>query len=184
MDHVGHRVPPLSRYNIEDRANSIRRIFGLENTFYFDIVQFLEWIFPKIISDFVLIPVGNNELDRDFARAYPDNNLILVREEVYVNACNKKGRDRLILAHEFSHCMLHKGISPAYANSSTGVLKPYESSEWQATVMAAQLLASTYLVKNLSVRQIMSRFGVSESAAQTQLNVANDNRHVLSCHLA
>ena len=176
MEHVGYRVPPLSRKEIEIRTNNIRRVFGFENIYYFDIVQFLEWVLPKIIHDFELIPVSNDELDSDFARSYPDQNLIYVREEVYINAYERKGRDRLILAHEFSHCFLHKGISPDYAKNHTGILKKYESSEWQATVMAAQLLAPTYLVKNLSIGQIMSKCGISESAAQTQLNVANDKK--------
>ena len=186
MEHKGYRVPPLSRKEIEIRTNNIRRILGFENVLYFDIVQFLEWDVPKIIHGFELIPVGNDELDSDFARAYPDQNLIYVREEVYVNAYERKGRDRLILAHEFSHCFLHKGISPDYAKNYPGILKKYESSEWQATVMAAQLLAPTYLVKYLSVGQIMNMCGISESAAQTQLSVANDNKlqHAISRNLA
>ena len=173
MDHVGYRVPPLSRKEIEDRANSIRLLLGLEKTFYFDVVRFLDLSIPKFIPSFELIPVGNDELGSDFARAYPDQNLIIVREEVYVNAYNKKGRDRLILAHEFSHWLLHKGIPPAYAKNYRGTLEKYEDSEWQATVMGAQLLAPTYLIKNLSVNQIVSEFGVSELAAKTQLEVAN-----------
>ncbi|MCL1874906.1 MAG: ImmA/IrrE family metallo-endopeptidase [Synergistaceae bacterium] len=173
MGYVGYRVPPLSRKKIEDQANSIRLLFGLENTLYFDIVRFLELSLPKIISDFLLIPVGNDDLGSDFARAYPDKNLIYVRDEVYVNAYNKKGRDRLILAHEFSHWLLHKGISLAYTKNYSGTLKKYEDSEWQADVLGAQLLAPTYLIKDLSVNQIMKECGVSESAAKTQLNVAN-----------
>lgn len=170
---TGFRVPPLSRKDIQDRAYTIRRMLGLGKTFYFDITHFLEWVLPEINEKFCLRIVGDDELGSDFARAYPDKDLILARESVYRNACNGMGRDRLVLAHEAGHVFLHRGIPPAYAKSGDGSLKAYEDSEWQATVFGAELLASVYLIRNWTVKQVVERCGISLEAAKKQLQHAN-----------
>lgn len=175
MGTIGFRVPPLSRKDIEKRARSIRKMLGLEQEPYFNIVHLLEWVLPlpEINEDFSFLPVGDDELGSNFALAYPDKDLILARESVYRNACNGMGRDRLVLAHETGHLFLHKGISPVYAKNNVDDLKPYESSEWQATVFGAELLAPCYLIRNWTAQQVAERCKISFDAAKMQLKYAS-----------
>lgn len=38
----------------------------------------------------------------------PSENRIRIREDVYERACNGYGRDRLTMAHELGHLLLHR----------------------------------------------------------------------------
>lgn len=41
-------VEPMSRDKIRQLAKKFRKIFGLEETLRFPIVQFIEWILPEL----------------------------------------------------------------------------------------------------------------------------------------
>ena len=50
-------VEPMSRDKIRQLAKKFRKIFGLEETLRFPIVQFIEWILPELGLDFEVVPV-------------------------------------------------------------------------------------------------------------------------------
>ena len=100
---------------------------------------------------------------------FPSKNLIRIREDIYLRACNGEGRDRLTIAHEIGHLFLHDNDSIALCRLEPGEsIKPYEDPEWQADCFGGELLASSYLIKNLSVETIMNSCGVTKNAATVQ----------------
>lgn len=173
MKSQGYHVHPLSRKEIQCRADMVRSLVGLNQRPYFDIVSFLENIVPVLDPEFHIKIVDDMELGENHAIAFPDRNLIVIKNGVYIGAINGSGRDRLTLAHEFGHIILHANVPIAYAQNRSGrKLRLYEDSEWQANVFAGQLLAPTYLIQSYNVQEIMNIFKVSHAAAETQLKVA------------
>ena len=60
---------------------------------------------------------------------------------------------------------------------SPGSIRPFESAEWQAKVFAAELLIpADYIRGDESADVIAEEYGVSEIAAETQLDVLRKER--------
>ena len=101
---------------------------------------------------------------------YPSKNLIRIREDVYLNAINGSGRDRLTIAHEIGHLLLHDDDNIALCRLEPNEkLKAYEDPEWQANAFGGELLAPSYLIKGLTNAKVQEKCGVSEDAANVQL---------------
>lgn len=60
----------------------------------------------------------------------PSENRIRIREDVYERACNGYGRDRLTMAHELGHLLLHRVETITLARED-GDISPYKDPEWQ-----------------------------------------------------
>jgi len=78
----------------------------------------------------------------------PSENRIRIREDVYERACNGYGRDRLTMAHELGHLLLHRVEMITLARED-GDIPPYKDPEWQA-------------------KDIASHYGITEKAASIQ----------------
>lgn len=168
MSGFTHKVPPLSRLKIRDIAKELRIILGIDGS-YFPIMEVVEFILPKLISDYELQIIDAQEMGVNHGLTFPNSNIIQLREDVYLGAVLGKPRDRLTVAHELGHLFLHKDIPVGFARVSRETIKPYESSEWQANCFAGELLVSESHVKNGdSVYDLMERFGVSHEAATKQ----------------
>lgn len=166
-----YKAAGVSRKNIRNLVRHIRRLTGLESDLYFPIVQFLELVLPALVPGFVLEIVPVNEMGNKHGETYPSKNLIRIREDVYLGALAGYGRDRLTVAHEIGHLLLHDDDSIALCRLAPDEkLKAYEDPEWQANAFGGELLASSYLIDGLSVREVSERCGVTEAAAQVQLN--------------
>lgn len=112
---------------------------------------FLENILPILIPDFQLEIVPREEMGNKHGETYPSKNLIRIREDVYMNAVEGNGRDRLTIAHEIGHLLLHDDDSIALCRLEPNEkLKPYEDPEWQADAFGGELLASSYLIRGLT----------------------------------
>lgn len=100
---------------------------------------------------------------------YPDQKVMLIANSVYEGAVDGVGKDRMTIAHEIGHLLLHQAVSFAkqYENDP---IKTYENSEWQADVFAGELLAPIRLIGGKGLLEIAEDFGVSPSAANAQLN--------------
>ena len=160
-------VPPLSRKTIRREADAIRESIGWTKP-YFPIVGYLEHVLPRLLDDFALDVMEIPDLGADHARTYPSERLIQVRLDVYEGACRGKGRDRLTLAHELGHLVLHQRIALTRSVRDDSI-PAYSSSEWQASCFGGELLMPADHVRSCgSVREIATTCVVSVDAATTQ----------------
>lgn len=165
-----YKAQPLSRNDIRTIVRELKALTHTEGIMYFPIVTFLENILPLLIPSFQLEIVPQAEMGNKHGETYPSKNLIRIREDVYLNAVNGSGRDRLTLAHEIGHLLLHEDDSVALCRLAPNEhLKAYEDPEWQADAFGGELLASSYLIRGLSLEQVQRQCGVSEAAAKVQL---------------
>lgn len=101
---------------------------------------------------------------------FPSKNLMRIREDIYLRAVDGEGRDRFTIAHEVGHLFMHEDDSVALCRLAPGQqLKPFENPEWQADAFGGELLASSYLIKGMTPRDVKYKCGVSFSAAKVQL---------------
>lgn len=161
---------PLSRRDIRQFAYSIRSSMQLADEPYFPIVQFLEFVLPKIYPGFSYEIASKEEMGNLHGLTRPKENLILIREDVYEGACMGNGRDRFTLAHELAHFLIHTPDNVSFARSSGEKIPAYRDPEWQANTFAAELLIPAHLMRDRSIEQIASECGVSISAARVQKN--------------
>lgn len=159
---------PNSRNKIREITNVIRSAFGLMNVKHFPIVQLIEIGLPQVFDRFNLEIVDNKELPTQYAVAYPGENLIVVREEVYEGAISGVPRDRFTLAHEVGHFMLHQPANISLARNEKAI-PSYINPEWQANTFAGELLAPPHIIKGLTVPEIILMCGVSKTVAEIQL---------------
>lgn len=116
---------------------------------------------PTLIDD---LPLGDEE-----ARAFPDEDFISIRSDVYDKLFEGCGHSRFTIAHEFGHLVMHKNVVPSFARGEHQI---FEDSEWQADVFASEFLIDSDLVdlKTDTPVTISERCGVSEFAAEVKLN--------------
>lgn len=164
MSRNGIVVPPLSKKNIYKIANNVRSIFDLSKPYV--PIEVIYEIIPTVLDEFNFEIVPKNELGTEHGRTYPNKQLILIREDVYENACNGSGRDRFTMAHELGHLFLHQNIQFS-RNQQLENTKIYMDSEWQADVFASAFLIDENQLQNCSkIEDIVEKFGVSFSAAK------------------
>lgn len=168
----GFRVPPLARRDIRRQASEVRRqiqrVFGDEP--YFPIVQFMDIVLPQAVPDFTLQICDRDVLGDLHGVTFPERNLIQIRSDVFRRAQAGYGRDRMTLAHELGHFLLHS--APGLARQDTELTEHplFEDSEWQADVFAGELLVAKRHVTPADTEEtVAARFGVTQVAARVQL---------------
>jgi Zn-dependent peptidase ImmA (M78 family) len=171
----GFIVAPLSRGDIRERADSVRSTLKITGP-RFPIVELYEWVLPEIYGDEFLFEIlERREMERRFGigthgMTYPDHAHIIIREDIYEQACDNVGIARFSMAHEFGHLVLHGGAGMARRVAVTTPL--YCNSEWQADSFAGELLVSrAHVPWDATVDSIARRFKVSHAAARTQWTV-------------
>jgi hypothetical protein len=164
---TGYQCEALSRARIRQFALGLRKKLRLEETLYFNIIGFLEFVMPKFDDGFHFEIVPKDELPPE-KHAYTDviNKTIYIREDVYKRAVQGEGRDRMTIAHEIGHYILIvvQGIK-LYRTFNGAFINTSEDPEWQAKVFAGELLCPFNLISGMSVIEIMKGCGVSEAAA-------------------
>lgn len=172
---------PLSRKDIRELANTIRKVCGYEKELFFPIVEFVELVLPQINSEFTLDICAKNELGECHGLTYPERYTIKIREDVYERATNGVGRDRLTIAHEVFHLLHHRDINISFARvSSKNNIPRYKDPEWQADAFGGELLMKSDLICDLPVEEIVTCCGVSYSAASFQKNVVMKEKSFLT----
>jgi Zn-dependent peptidase ImmA (M78 family) len=162
---------PLSIRDIRAKAFALRKSLDLDNSPYFPIVEFVELILPQIIPEFEFHIGTEKETGDCHGLTYPEENCIKIREDVYINATNGKGRDRFTIAHELGHYILHKSQNIALARTTSRRIEAYKNPEWQANTFAAELLMPVNLINpSDTVLYISDNFGVSFQAAKVRIN--------------
>lgn len=171
MSQAFYVANPISREQIRKITNTIRELLGLQKDFMFPIVEFIEFVMPQIDNEFKLEICSEKEMGNQHGLTYPEKSLIILREDVYENAIQGNGRDRLTIAHEVGHYFLHRPQSIALAKVSPGErIITYCDPEWQANAFAGELLVPYKLVKGLTPEQVSELCGVSYTAAKYQLS--------------
>lgn len=162
-------VPPRKRKDIRLLAQQLRATIQWTEP-RFPIVEFME-AYHQVEPEFVYDIREVHEMGDDHGLTFPDAKIMLIREDIYERACDGHGRDRLTIAHEFGHLLMHSGLG--YARKElTGNIPCYCSSEWQANCFGGELLISAehvHLCEN--ALQASELFGVSLEAAEYQWRV-------------
>lgn len=164
-------VKPLSTKSIRRLTEILRKESGLGHVEYFPIVQFIEWLLcdPDNCVGYEIVPVS--EMNDTYGITNTNDNILRIREDVYLGAVDGNPRDRFTLCHEVGHFFLHQ---PERVEFARGKIPAYRNPEWQANMFAAELMAPYNLVKGLTVSEIAERFGMSMQAAQIRFNQCYD----------
>ncbi|MDO5295159.1 MAG: ImmA/IrrE family metallo-endopeptidase [bacterium] len=171
------KANPISRIEIRKIAYIIRAIADTLNSPYFPIIYFIEHTLPRDMPEFNYEIVNLQDMPHNHAETHPDQNLIQIREDVYLRAIKGCGRDRFTLAHELGHLLLHRANCISLCRLAPNKrLKPYENPEWQANAFAGELLMPIDIIKDMSIYQICHQCGVSADAARCQLSLLKNAR--------
>lgn len=162
---------PLSNSKIFSLAKYYRKVLGVDDQFYIDVIQLLENKLYLLDKQCNVIIVPKKEMRNKHGYTIPENNEIYIREDVYEGALAGNGRDRFTIIHEIFHYLFHKGDNIerniGFARMESKIPR-YRDPEWQADAFAGAFLMDNEKIKNLPIREIMERCGVSYSAAKTQ----------------
>lgn len=165
-----YKATPLSNSTIANLAKKLRSILGFSDTCYIDVLQVLEVALPQMIDGFKVLIKDHNDMPVN-THAYTDhdNNCIVIRGDIYDRAYEGHGRDRLTIAHEIAHLLLHDNKLLVMSRTYFGEkIKTYEDPEWQATAFAGEFLCPAKALKKLSHDEITEKYGVSLDAARRQ----------------
>jgi len=163
-------VPPTSRRDIRLLAEKVRSSLHLQ-TGWFPIVDYME-IYQLIEKDFVYDIVDTSEMS-EHGLTFPDQKLMFIREDVYERARDGCGRDRLTIAHEFGHLLMHRNLGLARTHVVRAeTVPPHSSSEWQANCFGGELLIPASRIGEVnSPEAAANHFGVSLQAAKYQWRI-------------
>lgn len=165
----GVRVRPQSRVNIRDVTSTLRKKLGLQDSFDFPVIEFLEKIMPLLFPGFNYEYVEKAKMGKVEGLTIPETNTIRIREDVYESALRCEGRARFTIAHEIGHYIMHKNQFPSFARVHES-LPPYEDAEWQANTFAGELLMPYHLVSGKVAHEVVELCGVSFTAADYHLS--------------
>lgn len=162
MSLVAMKAPPLSRNDLKRIASDLRRICHVTKP-YFPVDYVLEVAHVFLPGYSVTIEPVAAMGDNHGLTLYADK-IIKIREDVYIGACEGKGRDRMTCAHELSHAFLHTDKLASARDFSS--VERYEDPEWQAMALAGHLLIPDEVARGMNIEKIVSTCGVSRDAAQ------------------
>ena len=127
----------------------MRQVLHLENTPYFPVVRFLEFL-QQALEDFDYEVVDDKEILKGmFANYNPLTGFVQIKETIYIMANKGNGFTRWTILHECLHHILHRNQIAALARQDNMPHKPYEDSEWQANTLARELLMPLEMIEKL-----------------------------------
>jgi len=168
---------PMSRVTIKAIAIKLRELSGYNDILYFPIDKFLEHKMPKWFSGFHYEIVPKNYFPPNIhAETAIEEQIIRIREDIYLGAINGIGRDRMTIAHEVAHyILLVVEDTKLYRSFREEPIEAFRDPEWQAKALAGELLCPFHLIKGMAASQIASACGVSDEAAQYHFKLRNSN---------
>ncbi|PKC35371.1 peptidase [Pantoea ananatis 15320] len=162
-------MPVMSRASIRTLTKQLRTAFKIRGL-YFPVMEVVEFALPQFLPEFEFHVLSRKEMGQTHGLTFPQESTIILREDVYIGASNGNGRDRMTVAHEIGHLLMHKNI--AFARSEPDVkIAAFVSSEWQAKCFSGELLVPHHLASvwgEKSVEEIAKECGVSLVAAEYQ----------------
>lgn len=166
------KVESKSRQDLRNMAKEIRTLLGIDDILYFPAARILD-IIHRIDSEAHFEVVSENELKNgDFATTDVINKTIKVRSDIYDKACEDDPFARMVIVHEFSHFITINVYGFELAMSiGNRKIKAYEDPEWQAKCLAGELMMPYDKIKELSVKEIEEKCGVTKQAVLTHLQI-------------
>lgn len=161
------KAPPMSRGGIKRLANSIREQFQVtENYFPVDIVlEFIHVLAPGYRFEVL----KEQDMGDNHGLTQYHDKVIQIRQDVYEGGCRGEGRDRMTIAHEIGHAILH--TDSLVSARDFGSIKTYEDPEWQAKAFAGHLLILDSAVESLDISELIIECGVSYDAASVARSI-------------
>ena len=148
------------------------------DTMYVNVPALIELKLQKFDKHFQLIVLEKDEFigevkDRDiqaFTEIIPHSDeavhSIVVPSDVYDGACTGNFQDRMTLAHELAHYILHGILKIPVRELQDGEsCSKYEDPEAIADMLARFLLSVCGLVQNMSTAELSAECGLSEQDA-------------------
>jgi len=139
--HTSYVAPPLSRRVIRDVVKFFHDLWDElvpEQKGSFDILLFIDAIYPRLDEEFKLISKTQEEMGDYLGLTIPGENQVWIREDIYRKAQNRETESEMVCAHEFGHYVLHGNLKyPKKADASTPDACLAES---QADAFAEELL--------------------------------------------
>ena len=164
------KAQPLSRKFIRNLAKQVRLLCDIKDNQEFPVIKFMEFLLSKF--DYTYHICQKEELQSEYAKTIPAKKIMMIREDVYERAVSGVPRDIFTIAHEIGHAVLHDIDTIALARNDEKI-KAYENPEWQANTFAAELIAPSDIVKNLSIDEIVNIYNCSYQVAEIQLQNSN-----------
>jgi len=77
-----YKASPVSRLEIRNLVNLLKKEVGLENELFFPVVPFAENVLPLLISGFDFHVLPKEDMGNVHGETYPNKNIIRIRETV------------------------------------------------------------------------------------------------------
>lgn len=138
----GMKVAPMSYKKLEAVAEGVRPYLPATTgssgeTWTIDGRLVLEDTLPRAGFNFHIARV--DELHQCAAFAMPEQNLVVVREDVYEGLFAGEVFSRSTVVHELSHIVLRHAVT-LHRGAPVGEHQFYEDSEWQANALMAAIM--------------------------------------------
>lgn len=174
---IDRRVPGRSDEEVRRIAERTKVNYGVSRRRPVNILRYLEsGSVPTVYGprDLIFVVVDDHELvDADAKTEFAKGTVtITCRRSIRDRAAMGVGRDRMTLAHELGHAVLHHGapmfrLAGATGSTSLAQEAAYTSAEHQAKVFAAAFLIHDEDAAEMgSAEEISVEFGVSSQAAE------------------
>ena len=164
-----YRVPAQTRKALRELALLVRRHFAKDDEPFpvLRVVENIQWF----DSQWHFEVAGREEFaPNEHGATIPSEKVIKIREDIYVGASNGRGRDRMTVAHELGHFLLHE--ESVVLCQIRGKIPAYKDPEWQAKCFAGELLIPFPAIAGMSAEEIVAKYGVSKEAARYALRKA------------
>ncbi|QJR01133.1 ImmA/IrrE family metallo-endopeptidase [Sphingobium yanoikuyae] len=163
MDKIGS-VQRRSEHQIERLAKMVRQELGVDPGSRLAMQPILEFALDDMIDGAYLRVASDGEMGGAEGRTDWHQPVITLSAGTYAALTKGNHRARMTAAHELGHLLMHTKQPVYYYRERTkdNRLDP----EWQADTFAAALLMPADAFRKMkSVRQAMTAFGISRSAA-------------------
>jgi len=100
-----------------------------------------------------------------------DGYLIQIKESVYIGASQRNvGGHRMHILHEIMHPFMDKlGFKPIYTRRLSKEVPLFRRLEWAVMAIAGEVMMPYEFTKNMTEKEIMKIYGVSQAAARKRL---------------
>ena len=160
---------PTSRKDLIEKAKLIRQVYNVTGNF-FPILDILNDLSLKNKLDYIVVEDDSELFVKDELAHYDfADNLIYVKESVWLEAENNIGRSRFTLTHEFAHYLLLQVFDFGYRVVDVEPPK-FKDPDWQADYLAAALMMDFEKTKDFTVEELEKECGVSQEAALVHLS--------------
>jgi hypothetical protein len=168
MSELNFVAVPRSRKDIRRWAEVVRSLSGNGREPRFDIVRFVELRLP-LLDEEAAFAVTDDLGPGIHACTDIRARCIMIRPEIYERAVAGHGRDRMTLAHEVGHLLLHTEVQLA-RRIGAAPIEAFRDPEWQAKAFAGELMVPRSLYPTgKHPAEVATLLGVSVDAVSTQL---------------